>query len=270
MKTRCSPSALMSKKLSASERVRRKVKNRTRLLADPNLRAVGLDTRRNQLAGRVDVENRSPIWAPSWTAAATRRHRPPAPRRRKRLHVDLLAPGLVRLVSDEFAVRCECRPSLGQCVCRQNERRLFFACHREHPDTAQSADRERRPDCQRRRRPPPPPPVETPKCSPTILQPARPEVFNFRFFRRSEFQGQVRTTRRSCGSTKRSETHGRSFGEGDRHRTREEGPEEEARAAEKEAARLRGQISFERDREKRRAGRVSIRCRRSCRASPRT
>ncbi len=99
---------------------------------------------------------------------------------------------------------------------------------------------------------------------------ARPSgSFQLPLFGQPGFQGQVRTARRGCGRRQRSETHGRDFGEGARYRAREERPEEEARAAEKEAACQNGQISFKRDREKRRAGRVSIRGGRSCRARSR-
>ena len=84
--------------------------------------------------------------------------------------------------------------------------------------------------------------------------------FQFSLLRQSRFQGQVRTPGRGVGGRQRAGAHGRYFGEGDRHRAREEGPEEEAQAAEKEAESGRCCISFERDGEKRRASRVSLRC----------
>ena len=117
---------------------------------------------------------------------------------------------------------------------------------------------------------PSPPPVETPKASPTILQPARPAVYDFRFSASRDFQEQVRASCRSRRHRERSEAHGRDFGEGAQHRAQEERPEEEARAAEKEAERRHGAISFKRDEQERRTGQISLRCLRSFRARPRT
>ena len=101
--------------------------------------------------------------------------------------------------------------------------------------------------------PPPPAPAETPKSSPTILQPARKEVFNFRFSAERDFKDKFERFAEVVGVENAQKHMARDFGDGARYRSREERPEEEARAAKKAAAGQNGDISFKRGREKRRA-----------------
>ncbi len=120
---------------------------------------------------------------------------------------------------------------------------------------------------------PPLPPVETPKSSPTILQPARPEMYNFRFSADRDFKDKFERLAEVVG-VQNAQKHMAEILEKALdialEKPRHERPEEEARAAEKEAARRHGHISFERDHGQRRAGQVSIRCVRGFRASSRT
>ena len=68
----------------------------------------------------------------------------------------------------------------------------------------------------------------TPRVSPSILEPAKPDVFNFRFARRPKVQRQVRASGGGSRGPESTPTHGRDHGPGYGHRARQERPEAKA------------------------------------------
>ena len=117
--------------------------------------------------------------------------------------------------------------------------------------------------------PPPPAPAETPKSSPTILQPAVPKFSTFAF-QRTEISRQVRTARGSCGVDNAQKNMADILEKALDIALEKKDPKKRLERRRRKQRARTAKISFKRDGQKRRACRVSIRCCRSCRASPRT
>ena len=95
---------------------------------------------------------------------------------------------------------------------------------------------------------PPPPPVETPKHSPTVLQPARADVYNFRFSADKDFKDKLERLAEVVGIQNAQKNMAEIIEKALDIALEKKDPKKKLELAKKEAAARRcGAISFKRD-----------------------